>query len=57
MNKDGLSIEDAEASLLAAMGRQIQRKVNGPSGRFSKMSFDLITIANWQLLIVNLYQK
>jgi len=36
VNQDGLSIEDAEASLLAAMGRQIQRKVNGPSGRFSQ---------------------
>lgn len=31
VNQDGLSIEQAEASLLAAMGRQIQRKVNGPS--------------------------
>jgi len=36
VNQDGLSIEDAEASLLAAMGRQIQRKVNGPSGRFAQ---------------------
>jgi len=31
VNHDGLSIEDAETSLLAAMGRQIQRKVHGPS--------------------------
>ena len=37
---DGLSIEDAESTLLAQMGRQIQRKINGPSGQTTPFVHD-----------------
>ena len=46
VNGDGLSIEDAEATLLAQMGRQIQRKINGPSGQTTPFVHDSSSSSN-----------